>query len=82
MQLVIRTPSEMSFMITFRNLFVLMAMLCGTMVLCVWLHANTVRYRMIPAGDKAYRYDQITGEIWLVNGSSYGPVEGPVNWAK
>ena len=67
---------------TARHLIMSIAMACGTLVFCVLLYAYCTRYAMIQADDKAYRYNRITGELWLVNGSSFGPVEGPVNWAK
>lgn len=65
---------------TARPLIVSTAMLCGTLLVCVWLYANCTRYAMLQSGDRAYRYDRITGELWLVSGRHFGPVDGPVRW--
>ncbi|MEM1070737.1 MAG: hypothetical protein AAGG48_15485 [Planctomycetota bacterium] len=64
-----------------RQLIALLLSICGTAFGCVWLHAQLNRYSMIQSGERAYRLDRRTGDIWLVSGSSYGPVTGPVSWA-
>jgi hypothetical protein len=56
------------------------ALLCCTIVGCVWLYTERTRFSMIQSGDRAYKYDRTTGETWLVVDSRYGIVDGPVNF--
>jgi len=46
-----------------------------------WLYTERTRFSMIQSGDRAYRYDRITGEMWLVVEGKYGAVDGPVEFA-
>lgn len=52
----------------------------AVVLIAVWLYTERTRYSMIQSGEKAYKYDRITGEVWLVVDSRYGPVDGPVKF--
>ena len=52
-----------------------------TVPVSVWIHTERTRYDMIPSGDRAYKFDRVTGEVWLIVDGRYGVVEGPVQFA-
>jgi len=54
--------------------------LLATVLIAIWLYTDRTRFSMIQSDGRAYKYDRITGEVWLVVDSRYGPVDGPVNF--
>jgi len=52
----------------------------ATILIATCLYTERTRFSMIQVDGKAYKYDRITGNVWLVVDSRYGPVDGPVNF--
>ena len=48
---------------------------CATLLASVLLYVSHTRFSMQQSGERAYKLDRSTGEMWMIMNGKYFPVE-------